>query len=345
MATGYAQSRYESVVGTEVNTPTLSTKTLYTPVISKEFDPGVQPLERDDELRGLDEPVAVLSDMYAGTWSEETRAYPDSVGFRLKHILGSPTTTAGNGVITDPDAATVPTNAYRHVWTAPFGPSGDAPLTTQEIMAWHDQTFYVTAKGCGCESLALESPEQGGVMMRTGGPITYYSRVSNPGLTPSYESLATRPFFQRDLVIVTWLGGSAISTAFSVEIANSIEDLDDLSVGPTQHRRGLAKSQEAAPIRFTGSIDKRVIDPDDFDALMNATGFGTKTRWKSRSFITGSYPYQLWIECDNAQYIGGGPGALSNNRRIPGQFNWKATSDGVGASVTVTLVNNVTSYI
>jgi hypothetical protein len=239
----------------------------------------------------------------------------------------------------------VPTGAFRHVWTAPFGPSGDAPLTTQETLAWHDQSFYINAKGCGASGLTIESPETGGVMLRTEGPVTYFARIANPSLTPTYESLATRPWFQRDQVIVTWLGGTAISTALGVSIANEIEDLEDLSVGPTQHRRGLAKSQAAAPIRFTGSIDKRLIDPDDFDALIAATGFSTKTRWTSRSFITGSYPFKLWIECDNCQYIGGGPQALSNNRRIGAGFNWKATSDGVGASVTVTLVNNVTNYI
>src|SRR5215213_7715098 len=146
MATGYNKSQYESVVGTEVNTPTLSTKILYTPIVSMGFDPGANPLDRNDELRGSDEPTAVLSDTYAGSWSQETRAYPDSVGYRLKHILGAPTTTTGNGVITDPDAATIPTGAFKHVWTAPFGPTGDAPLTTEEILAFKDQSFFIKAK-------------------------------------------------------------------------------------------------------------------------------------------------------------------------------------------------------
>lgn len=346
MATGYNKSAFESVVGTEVNTPTLSTKILYTPLISMEFDPGVQPLDRQDELRGLDEPTAVLSDTYAGSWSQETRAYPDAVGFRLKHILGAPTSTTGNGVITDPDSATIPTGAFKHVWTAPFGPSGDAPLTTEEILAWKDESTFVKAKGSACESLSLESPETGGVMMRTGGPITYFTRISDPGLSPTYESLATRPWFQRDQVIVTWLGSTAISTALSVNIANAVEDLDDLAIGPTQHRRGLAKANEPAPIAFTGSIDKRVINATDFDALINATGFGVKVRWTSRTIIASSYAYKLWVECTNAQYVGGGPEALSNNRRHGASFDWKATNaSGTPGSVTVTLVNATTNYL
>ncbi len=344
MASGYNKSQFESVVGTEVNTPTLSTKILYTPLISMEFDPGANPLDRNDELRGTDEPVPVLSDTFAGTWSQETRAYPDLTGWRLKHILGAPTTTAGNGVIIDPDGVAIPTNAFRHVFTAPFGPAGDAPLTTEETLAWHDQSFYVKAKGCGCESLALESPETGGCMVRTAGPVTYHTRISNPSLTPSYESLATRPFFERDLTIVTWLSGTAISTSLGVNIANAIEDLSDLSVGPTQHRRGLAKSQEAAPIRFSGSIEKRLIDPDDYDALINATGFAVKARWKSRTIIASSYAHQLWVECSNAQYTGGGPAALSNARRHGASFDWAASRD-VSASATVTIVNATTNYL
>lgn len=343
MATGYEKSAFESVVGTEVNTPTLSTKILYTPLIGFELDTGVNPLERDDELRGEDQPLQILSDTFAGQWTKETRAYPDTVGFEAKGILGAPTTTAGNGVITDPDGTTIPTGAHRHVYTAPFGPSGDAPLTTERVLAYKDQSVFVKCKGCATQELSLENPETGGVMLRANGPVTYYTRIADPSLTPSYESLATRPFFQRDLVVVTWLANSAASTGFDVSIANDIVDMDDLSVGPTQHRRGLAKGD--APIIFTGNIQKRLIDADDWDALINATGFAAKMRWKSRSIIASSYPYQLWIEFDNCQYNGGGPEGLANRRRIGASFPFKATYDGAGASVTVTLVNNVSSYV
>lgn len=343
MATGYNKSQFESVVGTEVNTPTLSTKIIYTPLIGFEFDPGVNPLERDDELRGVDEPLMVLSDTFAGTWSLNTRAYADTVAYRLKHILGAPTTTAGNGVITDPDGVVIPTNAFRHVFPSPFGPAGDAPLTTEEILAYKDQTVFAKLKGCGCEAVSLTSPETGGAMLAANGPVTYFARIADPSLTPSYESLAVRPFFQRDLVIVTWLTGSAASTDFDVNIANSIEDVNDLSVGPTQHRRGLAKGD--APITFSGSISKRLIDTDDWDGLIASTGFAAKARWTSRSIIASAYPYKLFIEFDNAQLVGGGPEGLANKRRLGGSFNWKSTYDGAGASSTVTIINATTSYI
>lgn len=344
MSTNYSKSAFESVVGTEVNTPTLSTKILYRPAISVNFEPNVQPLARDDELRGTDEPLAVLSDTYAGQWSAEGRLYPDTAVYQLKHILGAPTTTAGNGVITDPDGTPIPTGAHRHVFTAPFGPAGDAPQTTEEIIAAKDQSVFWRAKGCGCESLAIANPDTGGTTYTASGPVTYYTRISDPSLTPTYEALATRPFFKRDLIIVTWLTGTGVSNDFGAAISSPIEDVDDLSVGPTQHRRGLAKAKEPSPIVFSGTISKRAIDPEDWDGLINATGFATKARWKSRTFITGSYPYQMWIEHDNAQYVGGGPEPVSNNRRIGASFQYKATFDGSGASTTVTVVNNIASY-
>lgn len=345
MSTNYSKSAFESVVGTELNTPTLSTKILYRPAVSVNFEPNATPLERDDELRGTDEPLMVLSDTFAGNWSAEGRLYPDTAGFELKHILGAPTTTVGNGVITDPDGATIPTGGFKHVWTAPFGPSGDAPLTTEEIVAAKDQAVFWRAKGVGCDSLAITNPGTGGTMYTASGPVTYYTRIADPSLTPTYEALTVRPFFQRDFVIATYLGATGVSSDYDVSIANPIEDVDDLSVGPTQHRRGLAKSKEPGPIVFSGTITKRVIDADDWDALMAATGFAVKVRWTSRSIIASAYPYKLFIEHDNAQYVGGGPEPISNSRRIGASFEYKATYDGAGASTTVTLVNATTNYL
>src|SRR5262245_20644928 len=124
MATGYLKAQYESIVGNETNAPTLSTLIHYFPALS--FQPTLNPahLERDDEIRNVNEPLLVLPERYAPEWSLESRNYPTTLQFLLKLILGAPTTTAGNGIITDPDGSTVPSGAHRHVWTAPFNQSG-----------------------------------------------------------------------------------------------------------------------------------------------------------------------------------------------------------------------------
>jgi hypothetical protein len=104
MANGYTHAARESVPGNENNTPTLSTKVIYEPVRSINVALNPKHLERDDELRTVDEPLAVLPEMFDPTWELEGRAYPDLLGFELATMLGNPTSTAGDGVITDPDA-------------------------------------------------------------------------------------------------------------------------------------------------------------------------------------------------------------------------------------------------
>lgn len=342
MASGYAQFRYESTPGNEDNTPTLSTKTLYPPLI--EFNPELNPahLNRDDELRNQgDEPLMALSERYAPEWSLTTRSYPDTLGYFYKMALGNPTSTAGNGIITDPDGTPVPTGATRHVWTAPFGPTGVNPMTSQIYGAYADQTFFVKLKGAALSTLGIETPESGGGRISASGLALFSQRVSDPSLTASYESLAIRPFTRGDLQIVTWLSGTATFEDFDVSISNPVEATPSLGIS-SKYPDLMEKGDD--PITFTGSVPKRVIDADDYDALVNATGFATKARWQSESIIASAYPYSMWVQHDNAQYLEGGPNALANTRRIGARFTYKATSDGVGASTVVTLINATASY-
>src|SRR4051812_20146972 len=108
MATAAVQGAFESIPGNETNTPTLSTKLLTFPLISFTPQLGANPMERNDETRGVDEPLSVVPEIFAPQWALESRAYPDTLGFLYKLILGSPVTTAGDGIITDPDGATIP---------------------------------------------------------------------------------------------------------------------------------------------------------------------------------------------------------------------------------------------
>jgi hypothetical protein len=96
----------------------------------------------------------------------------------------------------------------------------------------------------------------------------------------------------------------------------------------------------------TGSIPKRVIDADDWDALLAGTGFTVKVKWTSTVNIGAtSYKYTFWLECLNAQYMDGGPEALANKRRHGGSFNWKSTNTGTAGSTKLTLVNATASYV
>lgn len=343
MATAYVTARYESIPGNETNSPTPSTKRLYFPALS--FAPTLGPahLMRDDEIRNTDQPLMVLAERKAPEWSMESRNYPDTLGFLLKLILGAPTTTQGDGSnVVDPDGTAIPASAYRHVWTAPFGPSGASPLTAYFQAAYKDQSVFYDVKGAACRSLAITTPETGGGRLAASGPALFMDRVSDPSLTPAYESLAIPPFFRSHLTVPTWLSGSSAQFEdLSITIENPCEPYSSLGIA-SQFPDIMEKAD--APITFTGSAPMRQLDADDYDALENATGFGAKARWISTANVTGSYKYGLWMEFDNAQLITGGPGALENRRRIGATFDFKATYDGAGASSTVTLVNATSSY-
>lgn len=343
MANGYAHAALESIPGNETNTPTLSTKVIYEPVQQMQIDPGPSHMARDDENRNVDEPLALLAEKYDPKWSMQSRMYPDMLGFELAAMLGLPTTTAGNGTITDPDTVVIPTGATRHVWTAPFGPAGLSPKTAQRQAAYVDEGFFLKAKGCGTDSLSIDSPDSGGAILKTSGPALYVARVSDPALTPTYEALSIAPFERSHLTLPTWLASTAETEDFSVAISNPMETVRTLGIA-SKFADQMEKGD--TPIVVSGAIPKRVLDADDWDAMMAATGFVVKARWQSTVVIGATtYKYTLWIECLNAQYTDGTPDPLSNKRRLGATFNWKSTYNGTPGSTKITLINATTSYV
>ena len=341
MPAGYVRESFESIPGNETNAPTLSTKKLFPPIQSLQPKLGAKPLSRDDELRNQDEPLAVITDAYAPGWEYKSRAYPDLTAWRLKHICGEPTTTAGNGIITDPDGVVIPTGAYRHVFKAPFGPSGASPLTTQLEAAYADQSTFFRLKGAACVELTIETPEEGGASLSANGPANYMARIADPALSPAYEALSIRPFVRGNLTL-SWLANSGTTQDFSLTIANPVEASRSLGIA-SKFPDVMEKANEG-PIVVSGSIPKRQLDPDDYDALLNATGFAALAKWISDSLITGAYPYKLFAAMSNCQYVDGDVDALQNQRRHGANFSWKSTTASTG-STTITVVNATPSYV
>lgn len=285
MPTGYSQLRHEQVPGNETVSPTLSTKTLYVPHEEVSVDQGVGLLSRDDENRGLSEPVPAIPETYTPTWSLKSRLYPDTLGMSLACMFGTSATgetasthyvvSTGNGIITDPDGTTIPTGAYRHVWTAPFGPTGASPKTHQLIAAYKDQSVFLKAKGCSTNAWGITTPESGGAMLDWSGVAAYADRVSDPSASASYETLATRPFLRSGLVVVTWLSGTATFADFDLSISNPTENVR--SLGSASKYADVVEKGEGL-VTVSGSAAKRQLDADDFDALRDATAFSAKVR-------------------------------------------------------------------
>jgi hypothetical protein len=97
-------------------------------------------------------------------------------------------------------------------------------------------------------------------------------------------------------------------------------------------------------LRLTVQLNTRNLDTDDIAALLAGTSFTVKASWVSTQFITGSYPYKLFIE-GNAIYSGVSPEGLQHkvrhNATIPVTFG---RSSGGSPSYVITLCNGITSY-
>lgn len=343
MPNGYLRLARESFPGNELNTPTLSTKMVFPPIQSFGPKPGVKPLERDDELRNQDEPLMILPEAYEPSWQMGSRAYPDTVGMTLTLSIGMPTSTTGNGVITDLTGAVIPTGATRHRWTAPFGPSGASPLTGQFDIAYSDQEAWFKMKGAACDTFAITTPQSGGATVAASGPAVYFDAQGNPSLSPAYETLSIRPFTRGGLTLPHNLASSGVIEDFGLSISNPVEVVDTLGVA-SRWPDGMEKAN-SGPIVVSGTIPKRILSAVDMAALKEATGFELMATWVNESKIAAtSFPYKLTFQALNAQYTDGEPEALQNQRRHGASISWKSTSASSGSSV-FELVNATASYV
>lgn len=350
MPTSYARLAGESTPGNETTTPTYSTKKTFVPADEVEISRNEQFLERDDEMRGLSEPIPIIAETYAPSWRLHSRLYPDTFGQVMADAFGIGATgetggthyaaTAGNGVITDPDAVAIPVGVTRHVWTFPLGPSGASPKTHQLIAAYKDQGVFWEARGCATEEITIDTPEQGGAMLTARGPAAWADTTADPALTAAYEAVGVRPFMRSGLTVVTWLTGSAETSDFGITITQPVDMVRTLG-GASKYPDAVEKGEGL--VLVTGSIDKRFIDIDDINALEAATEFATKTRWKSDTVIASGYTYGLWIELSAAQYSEGSHDPLSNKRRHGSRFGFRAARNA-SASCTITLCNATASY-
>jgi len=342
MATGYARIALETFPGNEVNTPTLSTKKLFPPLISSQPTRGEAPLSRDDELRNTDEPLAMIPEAYNPTWELSGRAYPDLMGMLFALILGPPTSEAGNGVIKDLAETPVPTGATRHRWTAPFGPAGASPSTAQIDWAYKDQAIFLKGKGLAASDLSLETPDSGGAQVKVNGPGVFLDEQGDPSLTPAYEALSIPPFFKGNLTLPKDLAGTGETQDFTLAINNPVEAVRNLGIA-SLYPDQMLKANSGGPIVVSGTIPKQIFDPQDFQALKASTGFELLAQWVSTVPITGAYPYKMAFKALNAQYTDGTPDALQNKRRHGAQFSWKSTTTSSGSSV-FEVVNATPSY-
>jgi hypothetical protein len=315
----------------------LATEKLYLPARSARLSPAPEHLDRSDELRGILGSVPRLIETYQPAGSLSMRAYAKALTWLLTLSGFTGVHTAGDGIITDPDVATIPATAHRWVFTKN---SGITAQTAQFKTNYKDEDMLLTGQGFGVSSLAL--PASGELTADLMG-LVLLDAVHDAATNPAIDSAAIPPFRRGDLFL-TWLSGGGVVSDFNVSIANALERIRTMSLATPSYFPDVMEYGDDQ-VYLTGSIPKRVLSKTDFDALMAATTFAAKARWKSpKSILATAYKYSMWIEMPACQYVGGDADEIGNKRRFGASYDFFAGYDEAsGFDVKITLVNDVTS--
>jgi hypothetical protein len=305
-------------------TPTGGTFTLtYGTEVTANLPYNATPAQVQEALEGLrgikpGDVVCAGTDSLTGGTSPETAV--------------AETTPGATGSVTDPDGAGVPADAF----LVTFAKRDGAPAKTcQLIAAYTEHSTFLQGNGFGVSGLSLSAAgELSADLMGL-----YARRVADPSLTPSFDAASVLPMRRGDIRL-DWLSGSAYSQDFSVAIANDLERGDHLGIASYYPK--VLEHNGMGP-KVTGSIAKRTLDPDDYDALVSAETFAASVRWVGASTIgsTGK-PYSVFMEFPACQYVGGDPDEQTNSRRFGASFEWEAAYDESAADdATISVVCGV----
>lgn len=327
--------RYEGAV---LTTPyRVATDAVFFPLTSAELNPETDWLDRSNELRSIEGSVANVVDLIHPTARLAERAYFNNLTWLLALSGFVPTYTAGNGIITDPDGTVIAAGANRWVFNKR---SGAAAQTAQLTACYAPTGPWLKGQGFAVSQLGLNAVGEldcsldGLVLARLG---------SDPVLVPAYDVSAILPARRADLT-VTWLASSAVTNEFSLSIANPLFPYSSFSLAtPSLYRDKMEQGDDR--VRLTGSISKRSLANADWDALLAATTWSAKAKWKSQKVIgVTATKYGLWVEMPGCQYSSGAPEALGNKRRFGASYDfWAAFDETAGYDVKITLVNAVTA--
>lgn len=342
MALNYLEARRETTGAPGTDTAAaaaFAAKTCFLPVLSFDPDPQASPLSRDDEARALNEPVAFDMESFSPQWSLEMRMYPDSLAFLMAGI-SAPTTVAGDGVITDLGAVVVPAGAYRHRWTPPFS-VGALPKTLAFRAAYVEEGLFYDVRGASVDTIEIATADTGGCVVKASGGANSITPISDPSLTPTYESLAIGPFLKSYTVITTDLASAAKAEDITINFNGPVDHVRTMSGGSKYP--DTTEYAEGVPT-WTGTIARRRMSSADYAAMLAATRFTLLTTFAHTAIIASSYAYSARLQgSSSAAYTGGKFDALANQRRTPASYDFKLSRSS-GISNTLEIVNATTAY-
>ena len=339
VAGGYVQWAVETTPNGELNPSAVSSTVFYHPLTQRAWQVPLLLDDRTDELRGVTDNVQQdLVGYDPQVVGANLRAYPNLIGLFMWATHGAGTYTAGNGVITDPAGTVMPASTNRWVWTA--GTNNGPVRSLQAQITYPDQNVFLIQKGCVFESLAMSHNGEVAQIAATGHSL-YTAQQADPALSPTYDALTIKPFL-RSMISqpATWLASTGTHAAFSWTLANPVSFDRTLSGS----RFPDVVDRSGVGLNLTAQIDVRNLTTADIAGLLAGTGFTVKQSWVHTQFITGSYPYKLFIE-GNAIYSDLNPESLQHKIRHGGTFTVDfGRSSGGTPSYTITLCNGVASY-
>jgi hypothetical protein len=258
-------------------------------------------------------------------------------------MMGNVTSVAGDGTSAhvDPNGTDVPIGAYMHTFSFAF--QTEAP--TAQLLACTGNGEHRLIQGAGLNKLDFAF-ENGALACDADGlalvtkPLTIGDAALPTEVTPVLD--LALPFRQGNMT-VSWLSGSALTRAFTFGFNAPVEQIWSpvhSSLFPTD----LWYKNAELPF-VSGKIDKAVVSPTDWNALASGTQFSAQIEIVHTQFITGAYPYAMWVAMPGCELTKNTKQAIKAERRREVSYEWESRYDHTtGLLATATVVNATPSY-
>lgn len=292
-------------------------------------------LDRSAEARNIPAAVPGLQDSFAPDGALAERAYIDDLIFLFGLAGYTGVFTAGNGVITDPDAGTIPTGASRWQFTRR---TGITPQTAQMTALYANEGMFLQGRGYAISDWTINAIGEFGSTWAG----LFVGAIADPSIVPVLISPAIPPVRRADLSL-TWVTGGAKASDFSLSDTTGLQVSYDMGSNGSYFPETI-EFADALP-RMTGSVTKRQINSNDWAALIAASTFSAKAKWLQTVNIGATtYKYTMWIEMPSCYLTGGTPDDISANRRRGASYNFEAGYDAAaGYDVRITCVGSITA--
>ena len=229
-------------------------------------------------------------------------------------------------------ADVLPVGTNKWVFNKRIGP---VPRSAQIRLWYAEHSIGLQGQGFGIDNLAITA--EGAVSASWTGLV--YSRIGDPGLSPSVDVSSIRPALRGDMYL-SWLANTATTDDFTIAIANALNRRRTLSlVTPSKFSDVLEMADTRVAV--TGTIPKTKLAAADIDAVLSGATFAAGATWTLPTNIGATnYPYTLDVDMPSCQYTGGDAAELANRRVFGHDLEFFAAwNEAAGYDARWTVVN------